>query len=722
MIGELDAQVGHLFVVGGRAVSAKPPGALIMTSPARAARGREGDTFYTLVTPAGAEQAQAAFYEQLAHMAADHYFATTGGVTNALRESITGANEHLLSGAGSRYQATIVCMVLRGREAFTARVGPCLTLLKAGETLSSAPDDLRDEYALNGLPLGYSPSPDIKLGHYDVGLGQVLVLSDTGLAAIGRDQLAAALGGDTLNVMVDALKPLAAPRTQAMLIHFALAPVPAPSIAVPIPIPLPINAAAPAAPKLPTLIRTEPRPSTPPPSPGIARESPIPRLIGNIRHALYLITRPFVVAFVFILTSIARVLNGILDRLLPEPEDGSPHIPATVAAGAAIMIPVLIVFVMVGLRLSQVDETNFEKLVAQVQDQANQAAAVPTTNIDRAKTLWQAVIQRVDEADKLHPGDPVLAQIRAKAQGILDSFASVTRRPATPLRSFNASVRLGAVFVQGGTDVYTLDMAGSAIYRDTLQQPALIGTRGTQPIVQSGSAVSAFSVKHIVSMIWMNEGGIRNSHALVALDTQGILVSYSPTFAPAIAQQLQGTDQWVKPVAVRSWQDRLYVLDPGANQIWRYLPSGTTYPNAPEEYFGSAYQRQLSSAVDFAIDDKGNVYILFADGTLKQYNAGAEQAFTLNGLPDGKLKSANAMYLDTISPLPAIFVTDPVDQSIYEFTLAGVFQARFRASDPNAFSKLSGVFVNGSSLYVTAGQVLYYLNTGEVTAPATPAR
>ncbi len=728
MVGELEALVGHLFVVGGRAVSAVPPGALVEQPPKRAQRGREQDTFFTLVTPGGSTQTQAAFYEQLARMAAGLYFRSSGSVTSGLREAISGVNNHLMTQSeAQRYQANILCLVLRGREIYVARAGACLSLLRQGDNFISAPDDPRDEYALNGLPLGYSPSPDIKLAHYEIAPGNVLILGDAGLAAANREKLSAALAAGKINAVQEALKPLAAPLTQAMIVIFEIVDPAAPVVSVPTvskappspPAAVPMTAASAVSPTVPTI--TAGAPSTPSAAPTKLPQSAqakplrsgppaVMRAIQSIIHAIGRIIGGF-------LAGIARILNAILDRLLPEPEDGKPHIPATVAAGAAILIPVVVVFVMVGLRLSQVDKTNFEQMVSQIQDQAAQAERIPHADVERTKTAWLGILQRLESAERERPGDPTLARIRAEAQGVLDDFAQVSRRPATALRSFGANVKLGAIVLQGGADLYTLDLTQSAIYRDTLRQPDLIGTRGAQPIVQIGSAVSSYSVKNIVDMIWLNEGGIRTSHALIGLDTQGLLITYSPTFAPASAQPLQGAERWKAPIAVRAWQEKLYILDPQANQIWRYVPSGTTYPNPPEEYYAPEYQRRLANAVDFAIDEKGNIYVLFADGSLKKYNSGAEQSFSLNGAPEGGLKSANKMYLDSNSPLPAIFITDPKDESVYEFTLSGAFQGRFRATDSSAFKNLTSVFADGNNVYVTSGQVLYYFATGAVSPP-----
>src|SRR6185436_2944706 len=100
--------------------------------------------------------------------------------------------------AGQRYEANMSCMVLRGHEVYVARAGSCLCLLKQGELFTTLPDDLRDEYAVNGLPLGYSPVADIKLSHYEVAPGHVMVLSDAGFAQSERSDLRAALSTGTI--------------------------------------------------------------------------------------------------------------------------------------------------------------------------------------------------------------------------------------------------------------------------------------------------------------------------------------------------------------------------------------------------------------------------------------------------------------------------------------------------------------------------------------------
>ncbi len=772
MIDELEALVGHIFVVGGRAVSATPPGALVELPPKKPQRGREQDTFFTLVTPSGANQGQASFYEQLARLAAHLYFHSGGGVTSGLREAISAVNSNLIEHnmmAGQRYEANMICMVLRGHETYVARTGSCLCLLRQGDGLISLPEDLRDEYALNGLPLGYSPAPDIKLSHYDVAPGHVMVLGDAGLAQVERAGLNDALGAGNIQAIIESLKPLGASKTQALVVEFVSIDTPDPEIMSPQPgankitrsssAPAAVATAAlsptniaPAKPAPPTQkptpprSRTQPMPaastpvspststraSTPASSAPISAPAaasalpstpPVGEIVAETAHNANRAGRQAVGGAASFLGLFTRALSVMLDRLLPEPEEDGPHIPTMMAAALAILVPIVVVFIVVALRLSQVDLTTFEQTVQEVQTAADQASTIPLSDVDRAKTAWLGVLQRVDNAEQSsgRTGDPDLQRIKAKAQKVLDDYAKVTRRTTIPLRSFNENAQLVGPIIQGQTSMYTLDMNLSAVYRDTLSSDSTsVLTRGINAVIQRGQDVSAHSVRQMVDILWMPEGGIERNNMLAALDTQGLLITYSPTFAPATAQTLAGADRWVRPIALTRWHDRLYLLDPGANQIWRYKATGTSYPDAPEEYFDSDPRPNIKDAVDFGIDTSGNVYVLLSSGTMKKFNGGAEQNFDFNSLPDGSLKSASAMYLDNDSTLSAIYIADPLDQSIYEVTLAGTFQFRYRSTDPGAFRHITGVYADQGKIYVASGSVIYYFVQADTLSTPTP--
>jgi hypothetical protein len=105
---------------------------------------------------------------------------------------------------------------------------------------------------------------------------------------------------------------------------------------------------------------------------------------------------------------------------------------------------------------------------------------------------------------------------------------------------------------------------------------------------------------------------------------------------------------------------------------------------------------------------------------LRMARGGAEQPFNFNGLPEDRLKSGGALYLDNDSALPALYITDPLDNAIYQVTLAGTFQHRFKSSDPNAFRALTGVVVDRDNVYVLSGSLLYYFSKADATATPQP--
>jgi len=147
MAFELEALVGHLYLIGGRPINVNPPGALVVVAPQDAARGREGDTFFTLIVPSGTI-APTTFYEQLAVLAAERYFNTGGSVTIAMRTMFQALNRNLYehNQAHSEYEqqqfeASAIVAVLHGDDMYVARVGPVVSVLQTVGLTLTFPDD-----------------------------------------------------------------------------------------------------------------------------------------------------------------------------------------------------------------------------------------------------------------------------------------------------------------------------------------------------------------------------------------------------------------------------------------------------------------------------------------------------------------------------------------------------------------------------------------------------
>ncbi len=409
-------------------------------------------------------------------------------------------------------------------------------------------------------------------------------------------------------------------------------------------------------------------------------------------------------------------LRRLVDRLLPEPEPGKPpSLPTPVAAGAAMLIPVAVVLLVVALALNTRDETAFERCLSYVQEAAGAARRIDQNNPQDSLDAWYGVMEVVNECLPRRSDDPDLLAIRAEALGRLDEFAGVVRCPMTPLKRYQPGTQhLRGPVLHGGIDLYVLDTERSIIYRETLNEVgnALVGEG--EVIVQRGAAIGEFVVRDLMDITWLVDGGVSQRSALIALDREGVLLAYSPTFPPATAQALVGAERWIRPVAVDSWQGRLYILDPVANQIWRYQPAGGEYPGGPEEYFSGPNRPDISNAVDFAIDLQGNVYILMSDGSMLKYYAGSQQFFQFSNLAGGsvgRLGSANTMHLDTGLIFPGFYVMDAANQLFYETTMNGTRINSYKAPEGTSFRDLSGLTIDASAenMYVLARDTLYHI-------------
>lgn len=115
-------------------------------------------------------------------------------------------------------------------------------------------------------------------------------------------------------------------------------------------------------------------------------------------------------------------------------------------------------------------------------------------------------------------------------------------------------------------------------------------------------------------------------------------------------------DTWQPASAIAAFSKFLYLLDPAADQIWKYerRDSGFTMPEG-----WVADGTDISKGVDFVID--GSVFVLTSEGEIIKFHRGAKADYALKGLPDGKL-TGDRIYTD--EALSQIFVLDRAQKRI----------------------------------------------------------
>lgn len=731
MAFEYEALVGHLTIVGGRAISQPPPGAYVEVAPKKAARGREADTFFTLILPSGDAVAPAAFYENMATLAAETYFNSSGSVTSGLRTVIAHLNTNLYDHNQRdprKYEASLLCAVLRGTDLIVARVGAGVGVLRhMGETQPfPAPfdddgDGMVDE-VIFGVPLGVTPNPDVRMALYTVTSGTRLILSDAALADLNYHAVTTALTASDIGACLAALKDAAAAVKGLTLTLIECVPPEAPS-------PLPAKEGTTSTEALAAGRATAEVPAAAPESPtsgdaddeGVAEASAQPGPYESRLRGPTTLERAAGTAAV----GAARALKGAndaLNRVAPPPPEDKPAdrgwLGSPIAAGVAVLIPILVVVGVVALWISGTGESEFDLCVREARSAAETARAVDSADVTGMVTAWSAAVLVIDRCDGLRAGDPQLAALRREARSITDTLLGISRRRTTVIDTLPSASLTRAVMQ--GEDMYVLDDANDLVYRLTLSGDGFSvvqGTRQAIPAMRRNAPVEQFTVGDLIDIAWADNGaGLSQGNVIVALDRSGILIDCPPRFLQNCNAQRINTDTWINPVAMTFWQGRLYVLDPAANQIWRYDPSGGAYPNAPSEYFTGEGRPDIRAAVDFAIDTPGSIYILTEIGILARFTSAAQDGFAFSGFPPNqRINRAVQFSLNPNPPRQGMYFVDNSTRTIFETTMAGTFVNSYRPLDEEQFARVADVVVdtNKQILYVLSGASIYAIDRTE---------
>lgn len=699
---ELEALVGHLFIVGGRAISSASPGAIAEPPPRRAARGRDADTLFGLISLGEEERQPASFYESLVSEFSGKYFKVAGGVTTALRESIRAINASLLKLNSRRpdpVEVGIACAVLRDQEVYLAVVGPARCFLVREGFVERLPADEDAPGAF--LPLGAEVEPDIHLYRRDIRAGDFLILADASLNHLRDTTIRHAMESGEIDAALVNLRSVAGDFTTAEVIKF-VAPL-AEGEAEPIP-PRRIPFAPPLrrfdSPEKPAKAAEEPTAPLPSEAPPEEEQTSVLPWHRRMIHGLAL--------------GLARTTGGtrtLIEHMMPGDEVENPlaqrlQLSTAMQIGVALAVAVIVALLTTAVYRFRGQTSRYAQLVREAQAEIELARAGGDDQAT-ARPHWETAIFLLDQASEIRSPGAELWALRNEAMAALDAYDHVTRVEPVLLREYTPGAVLRGPIVQG-LNLYVLDETQDILYREDLDETGTrLVNRESQIITRQGDLIGSQVVGGLVDLIWMEEGGVPQRNVLAVLARNGLLITYSPSFDVA-TMVLPGFDAWQEPRAIAVYDRDLYVLDAGAGEIWRY-PAGTdSYNSIPQRYFTDV-EPDLSDAIDMAIDTNGNIYVLHASGRISKYFLGRPEVFEFQGLPQ-PLARPSAFHLTLSLFDRAFLIADPGGGHLYVTALTGTFLSNYKDTENSIFNALSGVFNQDrpSVVYITAGNRLYY--------------
>jgi hypothetical protein len=317
------------------------------------------------------------------------------------------------------------------------------------------------------------------------------------------------------------------------------------------------------------------------------------------------------------------------------------------------------------------------------------------------------VITAVEAATKLLPERTDLQPMREEAEQAIDRIDGVTRVTPVKLCDYQDPGSVPGRVIVAGLNVYVLDRGLNRVYHHVLNERRneVRDPGASQVLIEQGQPVDGQSVGSLVDIAWFQNGGERQAGALLILDRNGLLLEYDPAWEKLRGQTIGGQTSWRTPVAMRTFDSNLYLLDPTANQVLKYWKD--QFAKNPDGWIKKS-DADLSRATDIAID--GNIFVLNSDGTISKYFGGESVPFTQTKFPRA-LTSAAAIHFDVEEVLHNMYVVDPTGMRIVQLDRDGTFVRQFQPvrGQEVHMQQPAGVFVDetGGKLYYVAASALY---------------
>lgn len=151
----------------------------------------------------------------------------------------------------------------------------------------------------------------------------------------------------------------------------------------------------------------------------------------------------------------------------------------------------------------------------------------------------------------------------------------------------------------------------------------------------------------------------------------GIFSAVRSNGQASVSQVAKPSDKWSNITGIKVFAGNLYLLDPVANQIWKYQGTDFGFTDLVP-YLKTGISVDLSKVVDFSID--GFVYVLSQTGSIVKFSSGSVQDFTITGLD---VPFSNPTSIFATDETKNIYILDSGNSRVVVLNKDGVYQSQY---------------------------------------------
>lgn len=263
----------------------------------------------------------------------------------------------------------------------------------------------------------------------------------------------------------------------------------------------------------------------------------------------------------------------------------------------------------------------------------------------------------VNTAEKFASTHDRAVALKQKIQDKIDEVIGAIRfRDIKPIFSINGEIKQN---ILAGTKIYSITSDGKVYATDTRdKEPALIASIG-----QDGSKISDASYTDSLELIFI----YLDNQKIISLDTTKDTVGKTELASDP-------NKNWEKAVAVFSYTNNIYLLDPESNEVWKHSELDNGFSEGAD--YLDTRRVSLKNSLDLTID--GNIYILNKDASVAKFTRGSfDQDFKIQSIPSPYDKITDPVSIFTDQDTNYIYIFDKTFNRIIRFDKTGQYSTQY---------------------------------------------